>query len=177
MLLFRLSLIPNSEGFKMSYISGVVVFTAWFVVAMGPHAVAAPPNDPCSLITQAQLNAALGVSVDPGKVIAPGKVCQWRQPAAKPGDEVFTVDVSIIDMRAFDVGKTIGATAGARGPTATAITGLGDDAYYYVLARNTEIRLKKGNVFLAVRVSGGRKPIEEYEAKEKAVAAAIVPKL
>jgi hypothetical protein len=147
------------------------------VFCFGPQYVAAAPNDPCSLITQNQMSAALGVSVDSGKALPGGKTCQWRQPSAKPGDEVFIVDVSIIDMHAFDIGKTAAATAGARGPTATPISGLGDDAYYYVLARVTEIRLKKGNSFLGVRVSGGRKPIEEYEAKEKAVASAIVPKL
>jgi len=149
---------------------------AFFV--FGPQfSVAAPPSDACALVSQAQLNAALGVSVDSGKAIAGGKSCQWRQPPPKPGAEAFIVDVSIIDMHAFDIGKTAASTAGARGPTATPISGLGDDAYYYVLGQITEIRLKKGNSFVGVRVSGGKKPISEYEAKEKAVAAAIVPKL
>jgi len=149
---------------------------AFFV--FGPQfSVAAPPSDACALVSQAQLNAALGVSVDSGKAIAGGKSCQWRQPPAKPGDEVFIVDVTIVDMHAFEIGKAASAAAGPSGPKATPISGLGDDAYYYVLGQISEIRLKKGNSFLGVRVSGGKKPLAEYEAKEKAVAAAIVPKL
>jgi len=154
-------------------------FGFWFVffVCVPRVSVAAPPTDACSLISQSQLSAALGVSVGAGKPIASGKSCQWRQPPAKPGDEVFIVDVTIVDMHAFEIGKAASAAAGPSGPKATPISGLGDDAYYYVLGQISEIRLKKGNSFLGVRVSGGKKPLAEYEAKEKAVAAAIVPKL
>jgi hypothetical protein len=42
---------------------------------------------------------------------------------------------------------------------------------------NTTLNVKKGDTAVVVRVFGGQKPVEEYQAKEKAVAQAILPKL
>jgi hypothetical protein len=61
------------------------------------------------------------------------------------------------------------------------VGGVGDDAYYATMKTGrstvTTLNVKKGDTAVIIRVSGGTKPVEEYQAKEKAVAQAIVPKL
>ena len=42
-------------------------------------AYAVPPSEPCSLLTQAQVSAALGVEVEAAQHIAP-TLCQWSAP-------------------------------------------------------------------------------------------------
>jgi hypothetical protein len=44
-----------------------------------PTAYAVPPSEPCSLLTQAQVSAALGVEVEAAQHIAP-TLCQWSAP-------------------------------------------------------------------------------------------------
>jgi hypothetical protein len=155
-----------------------ILSCAAFVLFTGQPVLAASADDACSLLTPAQVTAALTVPVDQGKALGGGKSCQWRQPAAKPGDAVFILDISLISMNAFNVGKSIGSgSPGGRAPTATPVTGIGDDAYYYTLGKITELRLKKGAAFVAVRVWGGTRPLDEYQAKDKTVAQAILPKM
>jgi len=63
----------------------------------------------------------------------------------------------------------------------TNVGGIGDDAFFATLntgtTTNTTLNLKKGDSAVVIRVYGGKKPVEEYQAKEKAVAQAILPKL
>jgi len=42
---------------------------------------------------------------------------------------------------------------------------------------NTTLDVKKRSSAVVIRVDGGKKPVEEYQVKEKAVAQAIFPKL
>lgn len=142
-----------------------------FLLASRP-AAAAPPTDACSLLTQAQVTAAVGVPVDPGKAVV-ATACQWQQPG-KTGANLLKLDVTIIKVEQFNAGKTMGGPA-----TSTPVDGLGDDAYYSVLAaaKIATLRVKKGNVAFAIRVWGGVRPLDEAQAKEKAVAQAILSKL
>jgi hypothetical protein len=136
------------------------------------RAVAAPPTEACSLLTQAQVSNALGVPVDPGKAPVP-KSCHWDQPG-KAGAGLLKLDVTITDQKAFDNRK------GMRGPsTVTPVNGLGDDAFYYELAsaRLATLNVRKGTVVVVIRVWGGSTPVDEYKTKEKAVAGAILAKL
>jgi hypothetical protein len=65
--------------------------------------------------------------------------------------------------------------------TVTGVTGMGDDAFFSTMNTTnlaiTTLNIKKGNVAVTIRVSGGKKPAAEYQTKEKAVAQALVPKL
>jgi hypothetical protein len=136
------------------------------------RAVAAPPGDACSLLTQDQVSAALGVSVAAGQGIVP-KLCQWSQPA-KPGADVMKLDLTIITMDGFTGAKT------ERGPvTTTPVSGLGDEAYYFAMASGDRmtLRVKKGSVALSIRVYGGGLSVDQIKAKERALAPAILAKL
>jgi len=136
-------------------------------------AIVAAPSDPCTLLTPAQASAALGGTVAAGKPLA-GTVCQWQQ-QGKAGTELLKLDVNLITVERFARMKSV--TVG----TVTNVGGLGDDAYYSTLKTGrisiTTLNVKKGETAVVIRVSGGEKPVEEYQAKEKAVAQAILPKL
>ena len=135
--------------------------------------VAAPPSDACALLTTAQASAALGGSVGSGKGLATG-LCQWVQ-QGKPGDVLLKLDVNLITPEHFTRLKTV--TIG----TVTNVGGLGDAAFYSTFTQGrttlTTLNVQKGSAAVTIRVSGGAKPAEEYQAKEKAVAAALLPKL
>ena len=143
------------------------------IAGMASRLAAAPPADPCALLTPAQASAALGGTVGAGKSVV-GTVCQWSQ-QGKPGDVLLKLDVSLVTPERYDRMKSV--TVG----TVTAVGGLGDDAYYSTLQQGhttlTTLNVKKGGAAVTIRVSGGEKPAAEYQAKEKAVAQAIVPKL
>jgi hypothetical protein len=134
---------------------------------------AAPPTDACSLLTPAQVGAALGGSVGPGKALANG-LCQWTQ-QGKPGDVLLKLDVNLITPEHYARLKAV--TLGS----VTAAPGLGDEAFYSTFTQGrttlTSLNVKRGAAAVTIRVSGGAKPAEEYQAKEKAVAVALVPKL
>jgi len=135
--------------------------------------MAQPPTDACSLLTTAQVSTALGGSVGPGKMLTKG-VCQWTQ-LGKPGDVLLKLDVTLITPEHFTRLKTV--TVG----TVTDVGGLGDEAFYSTFTQGhttlATLNVKKGPSAVTIRVSGGAKPAEEYQAKEKAVAAALVPKI
>jgi hypothetical protein len=157
-------------------IRNVVVSSALGIAGMlasSSRVAAAPPSDPCALLTTAEASAALGGTVSGGKPIA-GGVCQWSQ-QGKPGDVLLKLDVDLITPDRYARMKS-----GFVG-TVTPVSGLGDDAFYATLQRGkttlTTLNVKKGGAAVVIRVTGGTKPAQEYQAKEKAVAQALVPKL
>jgi hypothetical protein len=148
------------------------VSLACFVFGSAIALLAAPP-DPCALLTPAQASAALGGTVAAGKSLA-SKSCRWHQ-EGKAGAELLLLDVTLLPPDRFAHTKSV--TIG----TVTNVGGLGDDAFYSTLKTGrttvTTLNIKKGDTAVVIRVSGGEKPVEEYQAKEKAVAQAILPKL
>jgi len=134
---------------------------------------AAPPADACALLTTGQVSAALGGAVGSPKALATG-VCHWAQ-QGKPGDVLLNLDVNLITPEHFTRLKTV--TIG----TVTEVSGLGDTAFYSTFTQGkttlTTLNIKKGTAAVTIRVSGGTKPAAEYQAKEKAVALALVSKL
>jgi len=147
---------------------------ACFVFAFASSLVAAPP-EPCAMLTTAQAGAALGGTVGTGKPLG-ATVCEWKQ-EGKPGTASLRLDITVITPDRF--ARTKSAFAG----TVTNVSGVGDDAYYATIKSgqtiNTGLSVKKGDTAVVIRVMGigGQKPVEEYQAKEKAVAQAILPKL
>jgi hypothetical protein len=135
--------------------------------------VAAAPADPCTLLTTEQVSAALGGAVGPAKPLGTG-VCQWTQ-QGKPGDVLLKLDVNLVTPERFTRLKTV--TIG----TVTTVGGLGDDAFYSTITQGrttlTTLNIKKGTAAVTIRVSGGTKLAEDYQAKEKAVGLALLSKL
>jgi hypothetical protein len=147
------------------------VIAAIFIVsaAMAPWANAAPPDDACSLLTQAQVSAALGASVGAGSYVSPTfkKTCTWT---VAGGAEYVTLELEGLD--AYQAGKV----ALTKTIVVTSVSGIGDDAYYLAVGKNVGLIVKKGNVAFKVAVYGGM-PIDKKEAIEKTLASQAVSKL
>ena len=154
-----------------SKISLGAVIAAIFIVgaAMAPSANAAPADDACSLLTQAQVSAALGASVGAGSYVTPTfkKTCTWT---VAGGAEYVTLMLEGLD--AYQAGKL----APVKTIVVTSISGIGDDAYYLAVGNNVGLIVKKGNVAFKIAVYGDL-PIEKKQAMEKTLAQHVVSKL
>ena len=138
-----------------------------------PTASAAPADDACSLLTQTQMSAALGVSVGAGSHVTPTflKTCTWDA-AGGSAKGVKYVTLMLEGVDAYEAGKTVRA----RTIVITPVSGVGDGAYYLSLGRNTGLIVKKGNVAFKVAVYG-EAPLEQKKAMERVLALQALPKL
>jgi hypothetical protein len=147
---------------------------AVFVVgaAMAFSAGASPPDDACSLLTPAQVSAALGVEVGPGTYVTPTfrKTCTWSSTASGGG----TVTLNLQSLEMYEGGKKLAAMGTS--VSTTSVSGLGDDAYYLVSSKLVGLIVKKGTVAFKVAVYA-RVPVERQEAVEKTLALQVVSKL
>ena len=102
------------------------------IVALAPRPVtgiAAQAKAACSLLTTAQVTAALGGAVGVGK--QPTKQgCQWSQ-QGKAGDERLTLDVRLTTVDTYNKFTTDKST------TITPVGGIGDEAYYATQTKDT----------------------------------------
>jgi hypothetical protein len=134
---------------------------------------AAPPTDPCSLLTASQVSSALGVTVADGKSAIP-QDCQWSQ--SNGGVRTKSVFLEILGPmgRLTPVDRFNTAKAPVGKIVKTPVSGLGDDAVF-VETTGVGLYVKKGNSVFLVRVSGF--PLEDAKAKAKALAQQALAKL
>ena len=158
-----------------------VAIAAVFVFAVGSSRAtyAAPPKDTCSLLTPAQVSAALEVPAA-SKSLGPNMPCIWVQTGVKPGSPKRRVDLVILIMQGYTQGYAVAKMPNA--PTAaTHVSGLGDDAYYLSMTsgRAMELRVKKGSVAFGIRVQRNGTPFtpDQIKAKEKTLAQDVLAKL
>jgi len=108
--------------------------------ALPPIAVGAP-SDPCALLTDGQVSAALGVSTGAGKATG-GRICRWAGPGGRPGVSPALV-LTMQDERAFDFAK---APTNSRSLVKTPVSGVGDDAVFNTVGIVTvTLSVKKGD--------------------------------
>ena len=154
-----------------SKISLGAIIAAVFIAgaALAPPANAAPADDACSLLTQAQVGAGLGASVGAGSYVTPTfkKTCTWT---VAGGAEYVTLMIEGLD--AYQAGKL----APTQTIVVTPVSGVGDDAYYLAVGTNVGLIVKKGTVAFKVAVYGGVS-LDKKEAMEKTLAAQAVSKL
>jgi hypothetical protein len=151
---------------------GAVIAAIFIAGAVAAPANAAPLDDACSLLTQAQVSAALSVSVGAGAYQGTyKKTCTWNavSPAVKSAKYVTLM---LEGLDAYQAGKL----APAKTIVVTPISGIGDDAYYLAVGPNVGLIVKKGNVAFKVAVYGDI-PFENKQAMEKALAQQVVSKL
>jgi hypothetical protein len=151
---------------------GAVIAAIFIAGAATPPANAAPPDDACSLLTQAQVSVAVSVSVGAGAYQGTyKKTCTWNavSPATKSAKYVTLL---LEGLDAYQAGKL----APVKTIVVTSISGIGDDAYYLAVGPNVGLIVKKGNVAFKVAVYGDI-PIENKQAMEKTLAQQIVSKL
>jgi hypothetical protein len=143
---------------------------AVFAACMSHPTYAAPPTDACSLLTQAQVSAVLGVNVGPGQNLTP-KMCHWSEPG-QTGPKRKGAMLVLQDAQAFAYAKMpVG-----NGITKVPVSGIGDDAVYGTTPGfPTVLTVKKGNLTFVVHVSGF--PDDQIKAKEKTLALDVLAKL
>jgi hypothetical protein len=134
-------------------------------------------TDACTLLTPAQVAAAVGGAVSDGTHVTPTfvKTCTWT-PSGK--SKLNSVTLNLQTAAFYDGGKrqaTIGAAAVGKG-TEVKPASVGDDAYYFVTGDQAALFVKKGAVSFKVAVYA-RIPPQEKEAMELKLAKEVVAKL
>jgi hypothetical protein len=120
----------------------------------------------CSLLTQPQVASATGLKVGPGAPIAANTPtsCVWTDGAGS------NVTLTFITLQAFNFGRTM------PGASVTAVSGVGDDAYYLALGDQVGLGVKKGGLVFKVAVYK-HVAVSEKEAAEKTLALQVASKL
>jgi hypothetical protein len=151
---------------------GAVIAAIFIAGAATAPANAAPPDDACSLLTQAQVSAAVSVSVGAGAYQGTyKKTCTWNavSPATKSAK---WVTLMLEGLDTYQAGKL----APVKTIVVTPISGIGDDTYYLSVGPNVGLIVKKGNVAFKVAVYGDI-PIENKQSMEKTLAQQVVSKV
>ena len=130
------------------------VFLCTLSICSSRAAYAAPPSDPCSLLTQAQVSAALGVSVEAAQYVVP-TLCQWTAPNQPNSINGKKVVLTFSNERAWGYAKTPVVSSVKTMPT----SGTCDDAVYTTIkgvtpGLGTALYVKKGNSYFVIQVYG-----------------------
>ena len=112
-----------------------------------PRVVSGAQLDACSLLTVAEVNAALGVSTVPPK--SPAKICRWGESGGQPGRSPAVV-VTIQDAQAFNFAK---APTTSKTLVKAPVSGVGDDAVFNTIGTVTvTLTVKKADNYFEVHV-------------------------
>lgn len=170
-------------------ISALIVAALTLIAANAPSVKAGPPSDACSLLTQAQVSAAVGFAVDAGIHPTPKnpRACLWAE-SNPSGFEHKTITVRLIAADAYGSSrKLMEATAApmkddkeeqddASQLVVTPVSALGDDAYYAAMGAHPNLNVKNGNIAFSVEIFG-EIPRDKIKAIEKTLATQILLKL
>jgi hypothetical protein len=162
------------EGENMKWKFGFLSLGLLVVSLCVPATHAAPPTNPCSLLTLAQVGAALGGTVAAG-TLAGSHDCEWAGAHGAPGKTLLVEIVGPIgSVTPAERFNTMKAPLPVRGIVKTPVNGIGDDAVY-VTTNGTLLSVRKGGFVFTVHINGFS--TEEAKAKEKTLALAVLAKL
>ncbi|MGB8028972.1 MAG: hypothetical protein WCF30_04825 [Terracidiphilus sp.] len=142
-----------------------------FVLAVAaPAAVAQSSSDACSLLTQAQVSAAVSaqVSASASADVTPTfkATCTWTAPG-----KIITLMTEGTDP--FNADKTPISPAMQIVPA----PGIGDDAYYVVIGNMVSLLTKKGSTAFKTTVYCSKLPVATLESMESALAQQVASEL
>jgi hypothetical protein len=145
------------------------LFGAFCLLTAGSRAAFAAPT--CSLLTAAEITAVVGGSPNAG-VPSGDKVCSWSVPPSKdkksPGR---IVTVTLMTPAEFAAAKTPHFGTIVVKP----ISGVGDEAVFNTVGKFGTLCARKGSSNIMLRIYGV--PVEESEAKERALTLNVLAKL
>ncbi len=142
---------------------------------------AAAALDACSLLTSAEVAAALGVAVDAGERLTPTETrfCTWHERGNQHGRNVR---INFITQQQYEVGKTPVPNV-----VKTPESGIGDDAYFSKAQGMVfNLSVKKGTTYFRVMarsnpeafVKGNDSGIDENDKNiDRTIARAVLKKL
>jgi len=137
---------------------------------------AATHDDACVLLTQQQVSAVLGVSVQAGKQVSV-RICQWEQSdAIAPNSKrvlltIFGQMGSLSPVDRFNNSKTQ-----VRGVTKDPVSGVGDDAVF-ISTMGLALNVRSGAAAFQIRVSGAKLTQDQVKQMEIALAKQVIPNL
>ena len=137
------------------------------ILVFGRGAMVAAPPAPCSLLTTAEVSAALGAAAGEGKAVTP-KLCQW---AANGGWQKVALTLS--DAHRFAYAKM---PVNSPSITKTPVSGVGDEAVYGTTAgQAASITVKKGDSYFSVSLMGV--PMSKAQVAATQLAQEVLAKL
>ena len=164
------------RGAPLSFINQVVSAALFWLCVAAIPSVARAGTDACSLLTPAQVGAAVGVSVGGGKHATPTfvKACTW---VASGGSKVEFVTLYLHTAAAYDGGKRIATQMAATGKgAAIKPAGIGDDSYYFVAGRQVALLARKHGISFKVTVYATL-PVADKKAMEMILARELLENL
>ena len=139
----------------------------WLSAALMPSAAKAD-TDACTILTPAQVSAAVSISVSDGRHVTPTymNTCTWNA----SGPNVKAVTLYIQSAAAYDGGKQMASMmAAASKGGAVKSASIGEDGYYFVAGTQVGLLVKKGNTSFKVTVYATL-PVDKKEAMELTLA-------
>ena len=154
-----------------SYIVPVCAAFLTAVLCDAPRAYASTPTDACSLVTAAQVSAAMGFAVGSGKALNPHD-CQFVEPGA--GGKTVLVEILGPTGRLTPVDRFNTVKMPVGRVVKTPVSGLGDDAVY-VETLGVALYVRKGDFVFQIRISG--LPLAECKEAERLLAQNVLANL
>ncbi len=151
------------------------MFQLALCAALVPFAANAD-TDACTLVTAAQISAAVHVPVGEGTHLMATfvKTCTWT-PTASSGINAVTVNVQTAVY--YDGAKKMAMQTTAAMPNAKVKpVSVGDDGYYLIEGEMVALFFKKSSASAKVAVYS-KMPVEELEAMELAIAKQVAAKM
>ena len=158
--------------FRLGALCAVPFGLCMAVMASGARA----DTDACTLLTPAQVGAAVGVSVSDGTHVTPTfvRTCTWN---ASGNSSVRAVTLYLQTAAAYDGGKRMAEQMSAVGRgAAVRPASVGEDGYYFVTGDQVGLLVKKGNASFKVAVYATL-PVDRKEAMELTLAKDALAKL
>jgi len=170
----------NSAFAAMIATAFVFILLLSFGISRPVHAMPpAPPTDACSLLTEDQVKAVLGLAVGAGQHIVPNNssLCGWEQPGQSGASRKrVLVSIYVPLGKLSPIDRFNAAKTPVNGITKTPVSGVGDDAIYATTPGvGIGLIFKKADSAFDVRVYGFAD--DETKAKEKTLAGDIIAKL
>lgn len=155
---------------------GALCAASLSLLAAATPLAAQADTDACTLLTPAQVGAAVGVPVSDGKHVTPTyvKTCTWN---GSGSSKVRAVTLYLQTAAAYDGGKRMaGQMAAAAKGAAVKPASVGEDGYYFVAGDQVGLLVKKGGVSFKVTVYATL-PVAKKEAMELTLAKEVLAKL
>jgi hypothetical protein len=161
------ALLFNGGRFMFEKARVFLLFAAAIFSIAPVSAAAQSASDACSLLTQAQVSAAVGAQVGAGVWMTPSfkATCNWSAPG-------IIVTLMTEGTDAFQTGKTPISPSMSIVPA----SGIGDDAYYVVIRTAVTLFTRKGSTAFKTTVYS-KQPVSTLESMESALARQVASEL
>jgi hypothetical protein len=140
-----------------------VLSSVWGTIAI---ARAASLTDACSLLTVDQVSSAMGTAVGAPQKISTA-TCQWTVPGTMNRVTLMSSGAEAFNFWKKPLNPNVQSTP---------VSGVGDDAYFLKMAKQTGLAVKKGDTYFKLQVYSTVAD-DQKQAAEKQLATIVASKL